>query len=659
MNKIITVIYAIVCLNLVSLAQEENFTPVAFPGAEGHGRFTTGGRGGQVIYVTNLNDSGTGSLRAAIATSGSRIIVFKVSGIISLNSNLRITSGNLTIAGQTAPGDGICLKNYSLQVDADNVIIRYIRSRMGDEAANEGDAMWGRNRKNIILDHCTMSWSTDECASFYDNSNFTMQWCILSESLRVSVHDKGTHGYGGIWGGKKASFHHNLLAHHDSRNPRLNGSRYSNLPDLELVDFRNNVIYNWGGNSGYAGEGGSFNFVNNYYKPGSATSSGVRDRIFSPNEDNGSNSQPAGVWGSFFVEGNYVNESSSVTSDNWLGIDPNPGTKSKSELKSDTEFDKGQISTHSAADAYMAVLNYAGASLSRDSHDTRITSEVKNGTYTYLGSTTGASKPGLIDTQVDVGGWPTYSSTTAPTDTDNDGMPDTWEDLQGLDKNDPADNKAYSLSGFYTNIEVYINNLVDEITTAQLADGTSNYTDMENFEEAAVLTAQNPEDTSQYVVLGEAIKNIKITWSNAFNVQTTGLPEGVSTSLDLENNELTISGTPTEEGTFQYTITTSGSSINTKLTGTFTIELVLNNEPQSRKVNMYPNPLTEHTLMLNTQNNERIKKIEIWNNSGQIVFTREINNQKEVSLQPNLNSGLYIVLIQTDDESLQQKLIVR
>ncbi len=446
----------------------------AFPGAEGFGRYTSGGREGTVIYVTNLNDSGDGSLRAAVEASGARIIMFKVSGIIELESNLNISNDDITIAGQSAPGDGICIKNYSVVVGADNVIIRYMRFRMGDEAQNENDALWGRYNSNVIIDHCSMSWSTDECASFYNNSDFTMQWCILSESLRISVHEKGTHGYGGIWGGQGASFHHNLLADHDSRNPRLCGSRYTGEPDKELVDLRNNVIYNWGGNSGYAGEGGSYNIVNNYYKPGSATKSGVSDRIFSPNADDGSNSNEEGVWGVFYVNGNYMNGSTTVTNDNWEGIDPNPSSKDKDELKSDTSYDHGDITTQSSSDAYAAVLSYGGASLVRDSVDLRIVSETTNGTYTYEGSN--GSSGGLIDTQTDVGGWPSYNSSTAPTDTDGDGMPDDWEEVNSLDSSDASDGVKYDLSSYYTNVEVYLNSLVADITAVQNTNGTANYT---------------------------------------------------------------------------------------------------------------------------------------------------------------------------------------
>ncbi len=479
----------------------------AFPSAEGFGRYATGGRGGEVIYVTNLDDDGDGSLREAVETSGARIIMFKVSGIIELESTLSIDEGDLTIAGQSAPGDGICIKNYSVSVSADNVIIRYMHFRMGDEEETEDDALKGRYLDNVIIDHCSMSWSTDECSSFYNNSNFTMQWCILSESLRNSVHDKGTHGYGGIWGGQGASFHHNLLAHHDSRNPRFCGSRYTGDPDSELVDMRNNVIYNWGGNSGYGAEGGSYNLVNNYYKPGPATNSGVSDRIFSPNDDDGTNTNEEGVWGEFYVNGNYMYGSSNVTSDNWEGIDLNPqdddDDTEKDDIKSDSAFDYGDITTQSASNAYSAVLNYVGASIVRDEVDERIVSETTNGTYTYDGSN--GSEDGLIDTQNDVGGWPDYDSDTAPTDSDGDGMPDSWESANGLDSDDDSDGADYDLSNYYTNVEVYLNSLVADITEDQNDNGTANYTENDNtsYLTSSFISISGDEQESEPELSGE------------------------------------------------------------------------------------------------------------------------------------------------------------
>lgn len=457
----------------------------AFPGAEGFARYTTtGGRGGTVYHVTKLTDDGSeGTLRWAVKKSGVRTIVFDVSGTIELQSDLKITYGDLTIAGQTAPGDGICIKNRTVQVSASNVIIRFIRFRLGVDLPDtdgtlDADAIWGRNNSNIIIDHCSMSWSTDECGSFYDNTNFTMQWCFLAESLRGSLHPKGNHGYGGIWGGHGASFHHNILAHHDSRNPRMCGSRFCNQADLENVDFRNNVIYNWGGtNSGYAGEGGSYNFVNNYYKPGAATAESIIARIFQPSADDGTNSQAAGVWGKFYVAGNYVDGSApysnvkngaskiaATNSDNWNGIHINTvnGSATQNDIKQSTEFEFADVTTHSAAEAFNVVLRYAGASYRRDAVDDRIAGEIANGSYTYTGSKLGGK--GIIDSPSDVGGWPLLVSDEKPLDTDGDGIPDAWETVNGLNPNDASDGASlWSDGSGYTALEVYMNSLVEDV----------------------------------------------------------------------------------------------------------------------------------------------------------------------------------------------------
>ena len=486
---------------LVDYPNPDRSNIAAFPGAFGAGRYTTGGAGGKVYTVISLEDNGAaGTLRWALNQTETRTIVFAVSGIIELRDDLTIQKGNVTIAGQTAPGDGICLKKYPVIVDADNVIIRFMRFRLGDEeitnkdgsTGKDADAIFGRNRQNILIDHCSMSWCTDECASFYGNTNFTMQWCIISESLANSTHPKGSHGYGGIWGGSPATFHHNLLAHHVSRTPRLCGSRYTGLADAERVDLRNNVFYNWGaGNGGYAGEGGKYNFVNNYYKPGAATNekSVVINRIFSPGPDDGTNTQTQGVWGIFHLSGNYFDGTSpkldakyqtaitAVNNDNWAGFHPNqevtvnnvkytlPYPEGEVDaLKSQTEFvisNDVATFTQSAKDAYEAVLNYAGASHKRDVVDTRIVTETRGGTFTNTGSK--GSKNGIIDSQQDAGGWPTYSSETTPLDTDGDGIPDSWEIANKLNPNDASDGIKYQLSPEYTNLEVYINDIVKNL----------------------------------------------------------------------------------------------------------------------------------------------------------------------------------------------------
>ena len=431
-----------------------------------------------MVRVTNLNDKGPGSLREAVNQSNVTV-VFDVSGIIELTDDLKLSKNNITIAGQTAPGDGIYIKDYSTIVAADNVIVRFMRFRLGDRIEREADAFEGKNKSDIIIDHCSMSWSTDECSSFYGNKNFTMQWCILSESLTVSVHGKGSHGYGGIWGGEKATFHHNLLAHHMSRTPRLCGSRYTGTPEKEMVDLRNNVFYNWGpGMGGYAGEGRSYNFVNNYYKPGpaTATKNTVLNRIFSPNcEEN------KDIWGMFFVQNNVfdntldglnnnqLNLLKKVNDDNWEGIHPSesngslPGG-SKDNIRANSEYSHALVTNHTPERTFESVLEHVGASNVRDVVDERIVREAKDGVFTYTGSK--GSVNGIIDSQSDVNGWPVYNSGAALKDTDGDGIPDAWEIALGLDPNDSKDGNLTTLdpSKKYTNLEVYLNLLVQHIT---------------------------------------------------------------------------------------------------------------------------------------------------------------------------------------------------
>ena len=491
--------------------EDADHLALAFPGAEGGGMYATGGRGGKIYHVTSLEDSNTqGTLRYGVE-NGERplTIVFDVAGTIALQKQLQIKKGDLTIAGQTAPGDGICLKNYTFRIHASNVIVRFIRCRMGDEKQTEDDAMqvmdkYGDSFEKIIIDHCSVSWCTDECASFYGMKDFTFQWNIVSESLRNSVHDKGPHGYGGIWGGTNATYHHNLLAHHDSRNPRIDHDYVSHQKGP--VSIFNNVVYNWKGNSCYGGESSSkngsdyrkYNFFNNYYKPGPVTPSS--HIWFLQPTTSCSNCGGTILPGHFYMDGNVMHGHGALTADNWKVGKSSPVSVyiSESDAAKIKETNRYATDTyqsvHTGAGCLDPVLNYAGASFARDHIDARIASETKEGTFTYQGSNENPkdkdgksverSYKGLIDTQTDVNdgtwvnGWPVYAATeeqiSRQRDTDSDGMPDWFEDQFGLGKTDKTDGTQVTLDKFgrYTNLEMYLHYLVKDIITAQTAGGS-------------------------------------------------------------------------------------------------------------------------------------------------------------------------------------------
>jgi pectate lyase len=444
----------------------DNREAIAFPAAEGFGKYATGGRGGKVFIVSNLNDKGPGSFRSAAEAKEKRIIVFAVSGTIHLETKLSI-KGDVTIAGQTAPGDGICIADQSVGLGGDNIIVRYMRFRMGDKYQKGGmidgnggdDAFGGTRKKNIIIDHCSMSWSTDEVFSVYAGDSTTLQWNIISEPLNYSYHfetgdkDYEHHGFGGIWGGAHLSAHHNLFAHCNNRNPRFNGIRTT--PE-ENVDYRNNVIYNWGSNNIYAGEGGNYNMVNNYFKYGPSTNKNTRYRIVNP----GKWEKPFIPFGKFYVKGNYVDGAEDVTSNNWLGI--HIGNKGTEEDKKNTVVDKPfpfeLITMQTARRAYGEVLKNVGASYKRDTLDERIINDVKNRTGRLIDVQGGY--PHGSSYELTVSAWPALRSLTAPKDSDADGLPDDWESKNGLNPNDASDAAAYKLDKNYTNIEMYINSLV-------------------------------------------------------------------------------------------------------------------------------------------------------------------------------------------------------
>ena len=445
---------------------------LAFPGADGGAKAITGGAEKEVYIVTTLEDTyNPGSLRYGL-NSGEKTIVFAVAGQINLKSELKI-KGNVTVAGQTAPGDGITIAGYPVTISGSNVILRYLRFRMGDQnvdkglSPDDGDALGGKDGQRILIDHCSMSYCTDECASFSRIREFTLQYCIISESLKLAGHSKGNHGYGGIWGGINATYHHNLLAHHDSRNPRFDHS-YVGHSFRGPIDYVNNVVYNWGSNSTYGGETDNennvfhINMVNNYYKAGPSTKSNVSNRLMElTSYCENCISTGLAATGKFFIDGNLINTAGAT----WDNVSPEHSskeTRDKTALKNNAKLDSRYTTglttlrfSETAQNAYNSILLYAGASKVRDAVDKRIVNDVKNGT--------GAIIDKVSDKMEDY--YPTLSPGTPITDTDKDGMPDDWEMAEiaklgvkvGIDAFQPS---AYNITGHYTNLEVYMNELV-------------------------------------------------------------------------------------------------------------------------------------------------------------------------------------------------------
>ncbi|SMD46302.1 Pectate lyase [Aquiflexum balticum DSM 16537] len=456
-----------------------NFTPneglfsqekkLAFPGAEGFGKYATGGRGGMIYIVSNLNDSGLGSLRWALESKGPRTVIFEVSGNIELKSRLQIRNGDLTIAGQTAPGDGITLKNYPLRVlNTNNVIIRFLRSRLGDLYVDDPisstlnvDAFEIFNSSNVIIDHCSFSWGTDEVASIATGLDITIQNSIISEALG-NYNPLGSLNYG-----DRLSYYQNLYIHNLIRNPSI-----SSLSGSGLHDIRNIVVYNYGFRAIDNAPNCKVNVYNSYFKPGPATlahkeASSISKKFLNPTMLDG-NSE---TYGKFYLEGNFM-PTVDLLKDQWLGVRLENGTNQKLYLENCKNTDGNGIlvpfeipiglysKNLKAQEAYEEVLANVGASLVRDNVDKRLINELKTGTITFKGSNSGLL--GIIDSQKDVGGWPQLKSFPAPKDTDKDGMPDEWEIAKGLNP-ERRDDRFYDLDPVYTNLEVYLNSLVEHI----------------------------------------------------------------------------------------------------------------------------------------------------------------------------------------------------
>ena len=430
-------------LPLAACVKESGQAPgiPAFPGAEGAGAAALGGRGGRVIQVTNLNDSGPGSLRDACAQEGPRTVVFRVSGLIDLKGSLDIKNGRVTVAGQTAPGNGICLRGGELGVEADDVVVRQLRVRPGDVSGREYDGISVSNSHRVVIDHCSATWSVDEALSVTGTSDaVTVQWCIIAEALRNSVHHKGAHSMGSLLRSEDGaySFHHCLYAHNNTRNPRP-GDNYDGSPGV-LLDFRSNVVYDWGGMCGYGvDERFRLNYAGNFLKAGPSTKPGEQRVAF----------HIGGPGNRIFLAGNLLDGFPDADTDNqrllaWPGNLPD---MDHAAVIAPSACGASSVATQPARDAYAAVLEGAGATLpKRDAVDARIAQEVRSG---------GGR---IIDSQREVGGWPEYGSSPAPEDRDGDGMPDAWETSHGLNPDDPNDGNA-DAGGGYTNLEKYLNSV--------------------------------------------------------------------------------------------------------------------------------------------------------------------------------------------------------
>lgn len=582
---------------------------LAFPTAEGFGAYAQGGRGGDVYHVTNLNDDGAGSLRYGIENAvGPRTIVFDISGTIILEDRLTIKNPYITIAGQTAPGDGICVRDYQFGIAADHVIVRYIRARLGDQAGQESDAISITSGHNIIVDHCSASWSVDEVLSCSTGDKdgidkVTVQWCIIAEGLYNSIHAKGSHGYGSLIRGcygAQYSYIKNLYVHNNNRNPRP-GNYDENTKALDPLglqfDFRNNVMYNWGGSRpGYDGDTESvmrYNYVNNYGKPG-------------PDSDpTGYAYSPECRHFRAYFSGNHFY--GSIPSDQWSLVKWNDFTAQEiADYKQTLPFSTGPVVTLSAQEAFSEVINHVGASFARDAADIRVIKDVLNGT---------GSK---IDSPGEVGGWPTLVSLPAPADTDQDGMSDEWETANGLDLNNPEDRNDDKNADGYTNLEEYLNELKP---LASYLLSISNGAGGGSYQEGATVN----------ISAGEPLPGYEFDhWSG--DTDHIADVHGANTTVHMPAKDISL------------------MAVYKLITGML-------DESKHKPFHCYPNP-NEGGFSIDLSGLKQVM-VEIYNLHGSKVYRARAKNEVHVVKLPKLPSGIYVVQVVENGEKISdQKIII-